>query len=503
MERPKAVYPEESVSLPPLPPAEVLLLAHSSVEATPVLNPVIAPFPASGIIFVPARSSGSGQPSDTTGRYDHLRQRYDEPLKRLVKLRRQLGHSIPVGETTPDDPSSDLDPPEITTYPTSLGILSFAELMERTRKYAAFVLRNTYQVNEADIDDGLQAGYMRLWQRLQKEPELLEDKALAWIGKGIIFTALHTTRGDWQFRQRTASDGEQQIETASRPAQPSFQAHSRETRQTDIRVDLHQAIRDVAESILTHEKGKREDQDLWALYGLTVLQVSASETSRLFGVREQSMQTAYKRVRSWLQAALSNYAPQEGTRPVRQRGRAALPSQDMATIRKTNGDVPDAIYEAVKSWIEATNADTRWQDELVLEAIRRGIPAQTQARAHDLPAWRMQRAYDRVHLMIAAQRDPSVRVRRPEHRVKYVFTLTDENATAIEQLALKLLEQPKSYEKLVALHAHISNLAISTTAKHFNIPTSTLRYYAQQIGAQLHTPTRPAREVGNTVSAMD
>ena len=43
------------------------------------------------------------------------------------------------------------------------------------------------------------------------------------------------------------------------------------------------------------------------------------------------------------------------------------------------------------------------------------------------------------------------------------------------------------------------SLAISTTAKHFNIPTSTLRYYAQQIGRQLRTPTQPAREITNTI----
>ena len=95
--------------------------------------------------------------------------------------------------------------------------------------------------------------------------------------------------------------------------------------------------------------------------------------------------------------------------------------------------------------------------------------------------------------MIAAECDPTVRTLRPERRVKYVFTLTTESAAAVEHLALDLLKQSKSYEKLVALHAHIGNLAISTTAKNFNIPTSTLRYYSQQIGRQLQTPTQPAR----------
>jgi hypothetical protein len=225
-----------------------------------------------------------------------------------------------------------------------------------------------------------------------------------------------------------------------------------------------------------------------------MLQVSASELSRLFGAREQSIQAAYKRVRLLLQEALPNYRPLGATRPVTRRGPEALPRQEVGAIRKANGQVPEAVYEAVKTLIETTSADTRRQDELALDGIRRSIPTQTQARAHGLPTSRMQRAYARVHLMIGAQRDPQVRVRRPERRVKFVFTLTAETAATVEQLALDLLQQPKSYEKLVALHAHIGNLAISTTAKHFNIPTSTLRYYARQIGAQLGTPTRPWRE---------
>jgi DNA-directed RNA polymerase specialized sigma24 family protein len=250
----------------------------------------------------------------------------------------------------------------------------------------------------------------------------------------------------------------------------------------------------VAERILTQEMGKRGDHDLWALYGLTMLQVSASELSRLFGAREQSIQAAYNRVRGRLQEALPNYAPLGATTPVTNRGREALPRQDVTAIRKANGAVPEAVYDAVKTLIEVTNADTHRADELALEGIRLGIPAQTQAQAHGLPTSRMQRAYTRVHLMIGAQRDPNIRIRRPECRVKPVFTLTAETTTAVQQLALDLLEQPKSYAKLVALYVHISNLAISTTAKQFNIPTSTLRYYAQQIGQQLGTPTKPARD---------
>ena len=87
--------------------------------------------------------------------------------------------------------------------------------------------------------------------------------------------------------------------------------------------------------------------------------------------------------------------------------------------------------------------------------------------------------------------------------MKYVFTLSPVTAVAIHQLAIQLLQQPKSFEKLVALHTHINNFAISTTAKNFNIPTSTLRYYTKQIANQLQTPTKPAREQVAEQERMD
>lgn len=417
--------------------------------------------------------------------------RYEAYLKRLHK-QLQPNHSSPHKATiaSPKNAEHHSD----FTYSTSLGNLTFSELYERTRKYAAFVLRHTYQVNESDIDDGLQAGYLRLWQRLEEQPHLLEDKSLAWIGIGLVYSALHATRRDWQFQQQTRGEREQAFQVMPHSGKGSLRPHSGESRQTEIRIDVQQAIGVVAERILNEKRGKKQDHDLWALYGLTMQQVSASELSRLFGVRKQSMQAAYNRIRGWLQEALPNYMPKSPTTPMHRRGRERLPQQDIAVIKQANEDMSDAVYEAVKAYIAKTNADTQVQDEIALEGIRGNISAQTQSRRHNISQTKMQGAYTRVHLMIGAERDPTVRVRRPEQRVKHVFTLTPESGAAVETLALEFLEQPKSYEKLVALHAHISNLAISTTAKHFNVPTSTLRYYAQQIGRKLMTPVRSARE---------
>jgi DNA-directed RNA polymerase specialized sigma24 family protein len=186
-----------------------------------------------------------------------------------------------------------LQAPSEEMYETGLGILTFAQLHERTRKYAAFILHHTHQVQPADIDDGLQVGFTQLWERLNQEPTSLQDKSLAWIGKGIVYQALHAIRQDWGYQKHTQAE-------QGRSSTDRRGTHSLESRQIDQRTDLHLAITNVANDIVSNGKGKQADYDLWALYGLTMLHTSSSEISRLFRVREQSMHAAYSRVRERL-----------------------------------------------------------------------------------------------------------------------------------------------------------------------------------------------------------
>lgn len=460
------------------------------LEIVPFHQPL--PFLALPAVSTPERSALVARPPALDSQLQTLFTRYDKRLRQMAALRRRLRQPIP-DEDSAVPPAFIIESTPLSTFSTSFGVLSFDDLYHRTLKYAASILHHTYHVAPDDVDDGLQAGYLALWKRLRQQPDLLEDKSLSWIGKFIAYAALHATRGDWQFKRRAVSR-EDEERTVRGAAAPAARAHSSETRHADQRIDLQTAIAASAEIILAQSPGKHQSYDLWALYGLTMLQECAAETSRLFGVREQSMQVAYTHARSLLQQRLRDYAPHGMTKPIHGRGQKKLPRQEVAVIRKANGTLSNEIIEAVKTQIEETKADTMSQDLLALEGIQQGIPAQTHARTHHLTTARIQRAYDRVHLMIGAQSDSSIRVRRPERRLKSVFTLTDATATAVHQLALELLDQPKSYEKLVALHAHIGNLAISTTAKHFNIPTSTVRFYAQQIGSRLGTPTKPARE---------
>ncbi len=475
------------------------LLHHSLICKPPAIaiwyRELVAP--VASLKLQPKNEAHSTEQKDSSAQLlTKLRAPYDASEQQLKQIHQQLKQHSNSNCDSPNEFQEVGHAASIPTYVTALGILSFAELHERTRKYAAFALLHTYQVHSADVDDGLQAGYVGLWERLQQEPEILKDKSLAWIGKGIIYKALHSLRADWTYQNHIQAE-----EARSSTDRPGTQ--SLESRQADIRTDIHQAIVEVAQHILETKKGKRADYDLWALYGLTMLQVNSSETSRLFRVREQSMHVAYNRMRDWLKAALPHYAPIGETKKGGQHGPEALPQPDMSAIRQANQRVSGATYEAVQTRIATTNADTRTLDEIALQGIRQGIPITTQARQHNLPQYQMQRAYKRVHLLIAAEYDPTVRTLRPERRMKPVFTLTPETSVAVEQLALDFLKQPKSFEKLVALHAHIGNLAISTTAKNFNVPTSTLRYYSQQIAKHLKTPLFPARAIGSGKCSSD
>jgi hypothetical protein len=413
--------------------------------------------------------------------------RYDVRLRQLAALRRKLHTALP-DENFELVPTPEPESVPLLTFRTCFGELSFDDLYQRTRRYTAAILHHTYQMDPADVNDGLQAGYLKLWQRLQQQSDLLEGKSLAWIGKFIAYAALHATRGDWQFKRKAAVQEDEERQR-NETAKMGRQTHSRETRRTDTRLDLQAAIAACAGEIMAQPVSKQQTYDLWALYGLTMLHEFAAETSRLFAVREQSMQVAYTHVRGLLQQRLRDYAPHQPTTPVHGKGQKKLPFQDVSAIRKANGTPSSAQLEAVRAKIGATKADTMILDLLALQGIQQGVTIQVQAHASNIAFSRMRRAYARVHLLLAAERDPEVRTRRPTKRTIQVFTLTPETELAVEQLALELLKHPRSTEKLIALHTHISNLPVSTTAKNFNLPTSTLRYDVKQIGQRLRTPT--------------
>jgi hypothetical protein len=426
-----------------------------------------------------------------------------EYLKRLQNIPqlpapRQIPEIQPstASRTIFDETTEPLDTYETTSaeaekveahFPTCFGRVSFETLYEQTRRYAAYVLHHTYHLHE--VDDGLQAGYLALWKRLLQQPDLLKDKSRAWMGRFIAHAALHATRGDWkthpregrqQMNQNAKDNGEYLVWSAG-----GYSTHSWEPRRSDTRIDLHKAVKTVAEAILAQPRGKHRDRALWALYGMAMLHVYVTECAHLFNVRFRAMQSAYEGVRKQLQTQLPEYTPKDKTTRAHGRGQKALPYQDTRAIRKANIDIPETVFEAVKVYLLTTQSDTMAHDLIALEGIRQGITAQAQGRAKGIRPSRIQQAYTRVHLLIGAQRDSQIRVYRPTRRTVRTFELTPSTEVIVKQVALELLDHPKNYEKLVALYAVVGNLKISTTAKHFFIPTSTLRYYALQIWERL------------------
>ena len=255
---------------------------------------------------------------------------------------------------------------DATHYPTATGSLTFESLCEATRRYAAYIFFHRYHLHPTSVDEALQAGYSRLWERLHANPDYLIDKNAAGIGQQVVFEGLHAFRPEQRYQRQVTTLTGKEKPSASRP-------HSVESRQSDLRLDVHEAIRTVAERILQEKSKKRRDHNLWALYGLTMLHTTAQETSALFGVRKQSMQKAFGRVKAMLREALPNYAPSGETRPARERGHPALPGDDITAIRRSNQGVSADIYEQVRAQITELDADTRCQDEIALNGIEAGI----------------------------------------------------------------------------------------------------------------------------------
>lgn len=480
MERFRPVSITDGWHCAPLPTAQ-----DYGEQVSPAPKQEQRPHPASVQLY-PAPEPSTSSPINREAHLAALRARVEAPYRAgeqdLCRLQKRLRRTSSEGEPDEDPPLQEATHSEIIRFPTEAGALSFEELYASTRGYVAAILNRRFGIPFGKLDDCLQAAYLTLWRRLHDTPDALADKGKPYIAIRLIYDALHALKSDWRYAQHI----DDRVGQVSNPQA----RHSHDSRQSDLRADLHQAIAQVADTILSTTRGKRTLHDLWALYGLTMLQVHAGKMSELFTVRKQSMQAAYHRVQEQLRTALPGYAPRDVPTQQRRCKRGRLPQEDLATIRQSNRGVGDALYDTVARRIADTPSDTQHQDSIALVGIRHAIPIMEQARRHGIPASQMQRAYTRVHLLIGAERDPTIRARRPDRRMAYVFTLTDETQVAIEQLALTLLQSPKSYEKLVALHTHISNLPVSTTAKHFNIPTSTLRFYVKQIGEELGTPTQ-------------
>ncbi|MBZ0282474.1 MAG: hypothetical protein K8L97_17165 [Anaerolineae bacterium] len=72
-------------------------------------------------------------------------------------------------------------------YPTGFGTLTFSELYAATRRIVGFALRDQLSmVNPEDIDDCMQSGYLKVWEQLQKQPDLFAGKPKKYVVQAIV-----------------------------------------------------------------------------------------------------------------------------------------------------------------------------------------------------------------------------------------------------------------------------------------------------------------------------
>ena len=259
---------------------------------------------------------------------------------------------------------------------------------------------------------------------------------------------------------------------------------SGETRRADVRHDLLAAVQATAAHINALPPGKARDRMWWALYCITSLQVQVTEAARLFGVRHRAMKAAYTAVRGQLQSHLPEYAPTEPTRPLRAK-RDPLPEQDITAIRETNGSACAEQFRAVRESLHTDQPTTLERDLIALAGIEAGVSAKAQGRRHDIPKSSMQRAYERVHLLLAAQTDPSVRPRQSPRRRMQSFELSEAAVPVLRQVAGELASEHGNFVMLIALYAYVCNLPDRAVSRDFGVNEGTLRRHRYAVQGRL------------------
>lgn len=229
----------------------------------------------------PASPSQYGiRPSGITGH--DLVERTEQSLARYAL------HSSAAPDVSPEAaPAAESNEP---CYATLWGALPFAELCRRTQRIVGSVLVQVHGMsNPLDVDDCLQAGYLKLWQRLQKEPNWLCDKPKRYIVQAVVLHSKSQRFSHQRHYRKIVYD-----------AQPQAASTAPHIPQLETWLDLQQALSRVAAAV--------EDQPvlLQAFYSL----ITDATVEEVASASQYAAKTLYKHrplVRRTLAHALVGY----------------------------------------------------------------------------------------------------------------------------------------------------------------------------------------------------
>ena len=166
-------------------------------------------------------------------------------------------------------------------YPTGWGDeLTFEEICEALTPSINRLMRY-YRYVEVDIPDMIQHGFMRLWEELSKQPDLLADKDQGGAVKWVMYRSGNSHYKKFYRREMYAED------LATRSGDPDeflidgheggfHTHHARYTEAVDRRIDIEQAMSQMA------EKYQDSPEHLAALYYITT-SVAVDDAARLAG----------------------------------------------------------------------------------------------------------------------------------------------------------------------------------------------------------------------------
>lgn len=220
-------------------------------------------------------------------------ERHDAARSQAINLRQRIRPFTPEQTTQLETSNFDDLTRPAKTYPTGMGTLTFEELYQRTSRITGYMMREQLGMsNPDDIDDCVQAGYFKVWQLLQKQPDLFADKPKRYIVQAVVFRSKVQRFSHQRHYRKIVWDASAETNKRVGPT----------VRQIDTWIDLESALKTVGEYVA----GLDNPIYLLALYTL-ITQVRTRDVSRLFGCGVSTLNKAKRRVRLTLAGELPDY----------------------------------------------------------------------------------------------------------------------------------------------------------------------------------------------------
>ena len=217
-------------------------------------------------------------------------------MERLSAVPHQdrLSLQAPPEASPPPNGSTDFEPQPTPVYHTGLGCLSFDQLYQQTSRTVGYVMRESLgMTNPEDIDDCMQSGYLKVWQKLQVDPHWLADKPKRYITQAVVLCSKAQRYSHLRHYRKIVYDAQPGIGEAY---------HHLTTKCVDTWMDIAQALGQVA--------GAVEDDPLMLLSFYTLItDTKAVDVSRELGVNYKTLAKRRPKTRSLVAQALADYRP--------------------------------------------------------------------------------------------------------------------------------------------------------------------------------------------------